>query len=76
MCLKTCSSGRPKPCEEIWVDGVIIEKCIHSEIRDLVGLPWYGCTRSLRCPNKAMYKIETKIHSPNMITCRVTQIRR
>ena len=43
MSLKTWSSGRPKPCEEIWVDDLIIEKCLRSEIRDLAGLPWYGC---------------------------------
>ena len=31
MCLKTSSSGQPKPCEGIWVDDMIIEKCLRSE---------------------------------------------
>ena len=31
MCLETCSPGRPKPCEELWVDDRIIEKCLRSE---------------------------------------------
>ena len=25
------SSGQPKPCEGIWVDDMIIEKCLRSE---------------------------------------------
>ena len=32
MCLKTCSPGRPKPCEEIWVDDLKIAfavRCNH-----------------------------------------------
>ena len=31
MCLKTSSSGQPKPCEGIWIDDMIIEKCLRSE---------------------------------------------
>ena len=46
MCLKTCSPGRPKPCEEKWVDDYIIEKTSHTRWPAY----WYGCTRSLRCP--------------------------